>query len=92
MKWKEGMYKANEVSDLPFFDIVFKTVAYSMIYNWYTPKEEEDEPEFKYMWYKGRNYDPRFGNWVKINYNQMPKCVRERFEEIKPLFYLLRKE
>ena len=89
-KWEEKMYRADAPNDVPFFDIVFKTVAYSIVYNWYIPKIEENEPEFRYLWYKGKKYDPKYGEWKDIHYNQVPKRVRERFEEIKPLFYLMR--
>lgn len=89
-KWEEKMYKAAEANDVPFFDIIFKTVAYSIVYNWYTPKIDENEPEFRYLWYKGKKYHPIDSDWVDIHYNQIPKRVRERFEEIKPLFYLMR--
>ena len=90
-KWEEKMYRSdNEYSlSLPFFDIIFKTVAYSIVYNWYS-EGERGVPEFRYLWYKGKKYHPIDSDWVDINYNQLPKRVRERFEEIKPLFYLMR--
>ena len=90
-KWEEKMYRSgNEYSlSLPFFDMIFKTVAYSVVYNWYS-EGNRGVPEFKYLWYKGKKYHPIDANWVDIHYNQLPKRVRERFEEIKPLFYLMR--
>jgi lipocalin len=91
-KWEEKMYRVDsEYSEgLPFFDIVFKTVSYSIVYTWYNKGSLKTEPEFKYLWLKSRNYHPQHGNWVRIVPSQVPKRVRERFEEIKPLFYLMR--
>ena len=100
MQWKERLVRPTDecldTLSVPYFDMILKSVAYSMVYIDYDRTDygfDADEGDYRYLWCKiskSRPYDSLGEHWVKRQFHDLPKYVRDRFDEVKPLFKLLR--
>ena len=98
MQWEERIVRPSDegphVLGVPYFDMILKTVAYSMVWNGYDSEREKKEgEEYTYLWCKitkAEPYSPLGDQWDPLLFHQLTKYVRTRFDEFKPLFKLMR--
>lgn len=97
MQWEERIVKpyGGTIDNIgvPYFDMVLKTVAYSMVYNAFDYTCVNSKDEYSYLWCKitkADPYEPTGDQWDPRQFHDLPKYVRDRFDEVRPLFKLMR--
>lgn len=98
MQWEEKVVRPSDegphVLGVPYFDMILKTVAYSMVWEGYDSENVEKEgEEYTYLWCKitkANPYEPTGDQWGRRQFHDLPKYVRDRFDAFRPLFKLIR--